>query len=109
MFVSPDRKWGGRMSICEYCHGAGKIKTIKLISAEQGFDCVEEVCTKCNGSGEYEQTNFEFIQSCTMEEMAELISREVQEQIALYKHYKTPKRYSKISYIQWLKEKHKEE
>ena len=47
--------------ICEYCHGAGKIKTIKLISAEQGFDCVEEVCTKCNGSGEKEQTNFDRI------------------------------------------------
>ena len=31
-------------------------------------------CFKCNGTGEIEQTNFEYMQSCTMEQLAKLIA-----------------------------------
>ena len=82
---------------CPKCNGTG---TCCVWDKETFY------CKLCHGTGEIEQANFNFMQSCTMEEMAELISSEVQEQISLYKYYKTPKRFSKISYIQWLKEKH---
>ena len=91
------------MSKCEYCHGAGKIKTIKLISAEQGFDCVEEVCTKCNGSGEHEQTNEEWLRSASTEQLAECLTN-----ISFNTGYDS---YSVVyrKMVEWLKQPHTKE
>ena len=104
------------MSICEYCHGAGKIKTIKLISAEQGFDCVEEVCTKCNGSGEHEQTNEEWFCGLSTEEKAEWLlntfdlcgagcSNCFVQKFCFLGNDKTLKE----MFVEWLKEKHNDD
>ena len=96
------------MSICEYCHGAGKIKTIKLISAEQGFDCVEEVCTMCNGSGVHEQINEEWIRTCKTEEMEHTLTM-----LIMKDRFFADKEFAYVNIRFgvhcWLKEKHSNE
>lgn len=45
---------------------------MQLISPEEGFEEVEEICFVCHGTGELD--NFYYMQNCTMKEMAEVIA-----------------------------------
>ena len=91
---------------CKYCNGTGTIKSIF------GEDCV---CPECVGYGEVvEPTNFEFMQDCTMEEMAEWFSKHLDPcdsgcyhcMIRKYCHADGCTREIKEYWLDWLKEKH---
>ena len=57
---------------CKACGGTGRMQMVTLVKGAD-FPCIE-----CNGTGEVELTNFEFMQSCTMEEEAELLDKIMQ-------------------------------
>ena len=48
---------------CPCCNGTGRTQMVTLVQGAD-FPCIE-----CNGTGEVEQTEQEFMQSCTMEEL----------------------------------------
>ena len=61
---------------CEECGGTGKVQ--KWFYERTGFGKYEKVCGDvkcewCNGTGEVEQTEEEFIQSCTTEQLADIL------------------------------------
>ena len=63
-------------------------------------------CIKCNGSGEIEETNYEFMQFCTIEELADVLT-----EIACEAYYdgldeKLPLKHNCKHFMKWLKEKH---
>ena len=75
---------------CKYCNGTGLDKNKML-------DAVVD-CGACNGTGEIEQTNEEWLRSATTEELAKAIF-----EIGT-KHCCWP--FSEGSILRWLKEKH---
>lgn len=62
---------------CEECGGTGKVQ--KWFYERTGFGKYEKVCGDvkcewCNGTGEVEQTEQEYLQTCTTEQLAECLT-----------------------------------
>ena len=60
---------------CEECGGTGKVQ--KWFYERTGFGKYEKVCGDvkcewCNGTGEVEQTEQEYLQTCTTEQLADV-------------------------------------
>ena len=55
------------MSICKACGGSGRTQMVTLVKGAD-FPCIE-----CNGTGEVEQTNEEWLRTATTEQLAEWI------------------------------------
>ena len=53
---------------CQRCKGEGKLEY-------PGFADRYFQCPKCNGTGEVEMTNEEYIRTCSTEELAEFITK----------------------------------
>ena len=71
-------------------------------------------CPICGGTGEtkniigkVEQTNFQYMQNCTMEEMAKVIAQRVLERFDLEPDI-FEVNWEKKEILEWLKEKHNE-
>ena len=96
---------------CPQCFGAGVIDY--PIDYEKGlFD--EKFCSMCNGSGEV-QTNYEWLQTCTMEEMAKAFKNELFIKPILLEMcmkamqdvgYMSRIKVAEQVILEWLKEKH---
>jgi len=57
---------------CSRCKGFGR--AIVLVKQKEGFYGTEQaVCPECGGTGQIEQTHFEYMQSCSIEEFAEFL------------------------------------
>lgn len=87
---------------CLYCNGTGEIKS--------QFPDLMTTCPMCGGKGKVEQTNFEFLQGCTMEEavvalceMDKWIKQKIKGEIGGYNKY-----FKGDYYREWLREEHKE-
>jgi len=98
---------------CTRCHGTGKI------TEWVATDTVSEYkfpCRKCNGTGEIEVTNEEYIRSCSSEELAKLIYKIAVTDVLLDRFFTaemvnagTVDEQSGVKEAEkWLKETHKE-
>ena len=56
---------------CPRCHGTGKITEWVATDTVSEY---EFPCRKCNGTGEIEVTNEEYIRSCSFDELAECLT-----------------------------------
>ena len=56
---------------CPRCHGTGKITEWVATDTVSEY---EFPCRKCNGTGEIEITNEEYIRSCSFDELAECLT-----------------------------------
>lgn len=54
---------------CKACNGKGYFTECIYESDEIGFVDKNYECAVCHGTGQIEQTHFEYMQSCTMEEL----------------------------------------
>ncbi len=55
---------------CEACNGTGEEIIIKETPSGRYLSFEKRVCKMCNGTGKLiKQTNFEFMQSCTIEQL----------------------------------------
>ena len=57
---------------CPMCKGGRKV--LKKEKGDMGYIVRLAICDKCNGTGEVEMTNEEYIKSCSTDELAELIA-----------------------------------
>ena len=86
---------------CPRCHGTGKITEWVATDTVSEY---EFPCRKCNGKGEIEVTNEEYIRSCSFEELAG----------AIYEWYSAGYTTGRVGLplnsitgiVEWLKEKH---
>ena len=90
---------------CKACNGTGKIKAIDF--AKPDWKDIEKACPICCGSGVIEQTKFDFMQSCTMEEMVEMLTNESKNVINDFKNFDF-KREHKEFWEMWLKQPYRE-
>ncbi len=91
---------------CTHCNGTGKrfVPTNKNAITGNGYTAD---CLFCNGTGEIEVTNEEYIRSCSTEELAEFLWEIVSDYILWDKMHEpqyggNPKQ----AFIDWLKEKY---
>ena len=84
---------------CQYCDNG---TTYVPLDWEDGtFD--EDTCKYCNGTGEIEQTNEEWLCSLSTEEKAEAITDFIKR---IAKAEEIELNINKEAWIRWLKEKH---
>ena len=87
---------------CPMCEGTGKEFWV--------IDGVQEECQKCNGTGEIEQTNEEWLRTATTEELAQMLfnaittSHDFAEYLMHYENQSEQDITNAI--VRWLKEKH---
>ena len=74
-------------------------------------------CIKCNGSGEFEPTNEEYLRSCATEQLAEFLADKCNEVVETVLSDAScdigdidndDYWYRKADFVEWLKEKHNE-
>lgn len=89
---------------CKHCNGIGYDDT------QRGTVMTEfPPCPWCGGSGyvkDKKQTNFDFMQSCTMEEMAEWLNKHSDFMYNCGKNHVPPKIMNKKEWKEWLKQPH---
>ena len=91
---------------CPRCKGFGR--AIVLVKQKEGFYGTEQaVCPECGGTGQIEQTHFEYMQSCSIEELAEsLLDVWYGIDDVINKMSEDGEISRKDAMIWWLKEKH---
>ena len=85
------------MSICKACGGSGRTQMVTLVKGVD-FPCIE-----CNGSGEVEMTNEEWIRSATTEELVGAIYE--WHSLGYTRHRIGRKLDDATIVLEWLKEK----
>ena len=98
---------------CPNCNGYGTIgKSVPNILHGKGAIFADCECDVCHGTGEVEQNNFEYYQTCSIEELAEFLSEvsnyegvcTVCDECTVSDHKEC--KYEGQDWIKWLKEKH---
>lgn len=94
---------------CKTCNGLGRTKAIEFIGVDEGLREVVILCPTCGGKGEVELlTEKEYIQTCTTEQLAEMLANESKNVINDFKNFDF-KREHKEFWEMWLKQPHKME
>lgn len=89
------------MKKCPICDGSGHITSLPNGTIVK--------CTWCNGTGEVKQTELEYIQTCTIEQLAEVLSNiSADAWFAGLNNMDRPVG-QKDNWQQWLKQLHQEE
>lgn len=92
--------------ICQRCKGKGW--AIVLVKQKEGFYHTEQAeCPECHGKGFVEQTNEEWIRSCTREELIEVLYNVWAKGFPNFMPRSFLKKEVKKQIRLWLKEKHK--
>ena len=97
---------------CTRCHGTGKITEWVATDTVSEY---EFPCRKCNGTGEIEVTNEEWLKQCTTEQLAEFLADKCNEVVETVLSDAScdigdidndDYWYRQADFVEWLKEKH---
>ena len=84
---------------CQKCDGRGYFPLSNI---------AVKICDCCNGTGEIQQTEQEYIQTCNTEQLAEMLANESKNVINDFKNFDF-KREHKEFWEMWLKQPHTNE
>lgn len=87
---------------CPVCGGRGKTTEYDGL---RKFWC-DYKCEMCNGTGDVDMTNEEWLQTATTEQLAEWISSVVQKAISIKENNDIVMLESAIWWVEWLKQPH---